>query len=150
MTRRNYTICSLRADIEKYNRWLAEGGSNFFYREQGRNNYQAVDLMKVEEDGSISCERNLEGGSSRDCLQAIADHYSSYHNKISYGCSPTRKMAKTVLGRLVNYDECYYTQSLAHNDALLTWAKLTKYRKPQQANGSRCRYFFDHLVKRVK
>lgn len=149
MTRR-YTKTDLIQDIANYNRYLAESGSNYFYRHMGRYEWQAVDLCYVTEQGERRTLGQIEIGTSRECYQTLAGDWHKYSGKMYTGTKPTRKMAKTVLALQLDFTKCYYSQSLALNESLLVWAKKTKYRKPQAANGSRCRYFYAHLQNRVK
>lgn len=148
MTKR-YTIADLRADIEYYNEVLIQSGSNCFFREHGRNGYQAVDLMYIGEDGREHCQYNLECGSARVCGERLIREVQSLHSKILHGTKPTRSMAKGVLSRIVNFEGDFHVTPLDSRDPMLIWAKLTKYRRPKDASGSRVRYFFQHLQKRV-
>lgn len=145
----NITIKDLRNEIEQANRYLSHSGSNYFLREQGRNGYQAVDVYSVGDTGKTGCIRMLEGGSSRECVAAVQTFHRAHYGKVSLGLKPSRLMALTVLQRDIDFTADFHTLSSDQVDMLVTWAKLTKYRKPANANGSTGRYFFNHLAKKV-
>lgn len=145
-----YTITNLRQDIEYYNRLLVESGSNYFFREMSSYGDQGVYLCYVDEEGKQKTLSCVEKGTSRDCYLALSNEWHKHQGELFHKTKHTRKMAKAVLGLNLDFSQCYFSQSLAHNDALLVWAKKTRYRKPQAANGSRCRYFYEHLQNRVK
>lgn len=67
-----YTITNLRADLESINQSLESIGSEFRLSESGRYGYQAVDIETVEQrrEGKGNICRNLEGGTSRECMEA--------------------------------------------------------------------------------
>lgn len=44
----------------------------------------------------------------------------------------------------------YFTLRSSQVTALIAWADRDKYRKPKNANGSRCRYYHDMLQRRAK
>lgn len=144
------TVADLRNAVESVNRELFESGSNYFLKEGGRNGYQAVDLYAVEENGEISCERNLVCGTSRECIAEINLAEYQLTGKLPHYMKPTRAMAKAVLAREIDFTSCSDILPGRHVDALLVWAKLTKYKRPRNANGSTGRYFFYNLAKRVK
>jgi hypothetical protein len=146
-----FTINDLRKTVTRYNRYAMLSGSEYYYREQGRNGYQAVDLYRIREDGSESCERLLEAGSSRECASAIADH----HNR-SVAYPPKRRkltrMQALKAVELAGLDiaEDYHTQNWDAADLMTEWAKRTGYRKPKNAKGSTGRYFWEHLQRLAK
>ena len=66
------TITDLRNQCDHTNERLAEYGSKYRVREGVRNGYQAVDILHVNaKDGCI--DRNLVGGTSRECLEAVRE-----------------------------------------------------------------------------
>lgn len=142
-----YTITDLRADIARYNSYYqAHSGSCYYFRHEGRNGYQASDLMKVEPDGRHSCQSNLECGSSRDCMRAMQRAHFNFHGYTYPYKSLTRNRAFEMLKLAgVDFDQDFRAQCIEYQDLLATWAKLTKYRRPRNASGSTARYFFTHL-----
>lgn len=148
-----YTITNLREDIKTLNDNLAAGGSTYYLREQGRNGYQAVDVYQVLPDGSTSCARNLESGISRECYKAAKLYAAQYPGYVypQEKKDITRAQAKRMLivGG-VDFEKDFFQLSSWDVDKLVVWAKLTRYRKSKNANGSTGRYFFAHLQKRVK
>jgi hypothetical protein len=101
----------------------------------------------VRENGDVSCERMIGGGTSRQVEGYSREQY--YQTK--QGTITTRAQCKRLL--IVNGFnlEGDFHQVSTHElcDLLVKMAKLTKYRKPQSANGSTARYFFNHLVNKV-
>ena len=144
-----YTIKDLRQAITRYNGFLCGSGSNWFFVESGRNGYQAVDLHYINESGRDVCQRMLIGGSSRECQLETFQEYNRIHGTLNHTTKPTRVMAKIVLAREIDFSKDFYQQSFDNVDLLVLWAKITRYRKPQNANGSTARYFFQHLVNKV-
>lgn len=142
------TASDLRKFIAEINRNLAVSGSNYYLETGGRNGYQALDLCYIDEQGAERCMRNLEGGTSRECMACAWREAKDQHGRI-YG-EPTRRMAKKVLSVIFDFETEFHQLSQSECEALATWAKFTKYRKPANANGSTARYFFEHLAKKVK
>lgn len=144
----SYTIKDLREKVTFLNNKLLEGLSNEYIKEGGRNGYQATDLMQVKEDGSISCHSMIGGGTSRQVAGYSQDAY--YHIKDK--TIKTRAQCKRLL-LLNGYDlekDFHQINDSCFGDLLNRMAKLTKYRRPQNANGSTARYFYNHLVNKVK
>lgn len=158
-----FTITDLREGLRVLNRAQLDSGSAYFYREQGRNGYQAVDLYGIDEEGAAICMRNIAGGTSRECMEAARlDSYSKLGRipgdhlvvtdkgtagrKRSRGL-PTRKCAAVCLSLFIDFSEDFHALDSWDVETLLTWAKLTRYYQPKQATGSRARYFFYHIRK---
>lgn len=143
-----FTITDLRRVIERKNRHQLESGSPYYFVEQGRNGYQAVDLYRIDEDGSKSCHRMLVGGTSRECADTVHlashSHYGYTYPQKADGL--TRAQALTAV-RLYGLDirQDFHTLDSDAVDLLLAWAKATRYRKPRNANGSLARYFWANL-----
>lgn len=70
MAKTRYTFNALKADVETLNKELEDRGSGYRFVVGGRNGYTAVDLARVEQIQNHTCERNLECGSPRECLEA--------------------------------------------------------------------------------
>jgi len=145
-----YTVTVLRYLIERKNRHQLESGSPYYFVEQGRNGYQAIDLYRIDEDGRESCYRMLVGGTSRECAE-IVQLASHAHYGYTYPQKPnelTRAQALTAV-RLYGLDirQDFHTLDSDAVELLVVWAKATRYRKPKNANGSLARYFWRHLQK---
>jgi len=145
-----YLPSDLKKDVVRYNRYLAESGTSWFFVMQGRNGYQAIDIHYVTETGRTVCQTMLVGGSSRECLNRIMSEYSAIYGELKHGLKHTRAMAKTVLSRDIDFNDDFHLLNFENTDHLNKWARLTNYRKPKNANGSLGRYFFQHLAKKVK
>jgi hypothetical protein len=144
------TVKDLRDSLAVLNAEFAREGSNYYLVEQGRNGYQAVDVYYTDVHGRGHCMRNLQGGTSRECINEAAFFARKYAGELSYGVEVrNRVMAKAVLSRLIDFNADFHTLDSWSVEGLAVWAKLTKYRKPENANGSTARYFFQHLVKKV-
>lgn len=158
-----FTKTDLRDGLRRLNRAQLDSGSAYFYREQGRNGYQAVDLYGIDEEGAAMCLRNVECGTSRECYAAAVldskgrlgripgDHLTVVDTgragrKRSRGL-PTRKCAAVCLSLFIDFSKSFYELDHWDVETLLTWAKLTRYYKPKNATGSRARYFFAHVGK---
>ena len=143
----SYTIKHLRAAVSGFNNSLIHSLSNEFIREQGRNGYQATDGYKVRENGDVSCDRMIGGGTSRE----VEGYSREFYYSAKQATISTRAQCKRLL--LINgFDlEGDFHQVSTHElcDLLVKMAKLTKYRRPQNANGSTARYFFKHLQNRI-
>lgn len=141
-----YTVKDMRAAIKNQNFFNAYDGTITLYKEQGRNGYQAIDEYEVKPDGRLSCMRLAGSGSSRE---AIAEMYQAARHR-KKAVKPTRAQALTMLQHAgIDFSGDYHHIGHTSNEMLITWAKLTKYRKPKNANGSLSRYFFYHLAKKV-
>jgi hypothetical protein len=137
------TINDLRSELKILNSILISKGFNVFIREQGRNGYQATDQYSVREDGSLSCESNVGCGTSRE---VIGYSKEVYYKTLAYSKPPkslTRKQAKRLLEIFgIDFNNDFHKISTHEiSDLLVKYAKLTKYRKPANANGSTSRYF---------
>ena len=144
----SYTIKDLRNKVSSLNNSLLESLSNEYIEEGGRNGYQATDLMQIREDGSMICHSMIGGGTSREVASYSQDAYYS----IKESTIKTRLQCKRLL-LLNGYDlekDFHEINNSCLGDLLNRMAKLTKYRKPQNANGSTARYFYAHLVNKVK
>ena len=149
-----YTPNKLKDALATYNLWLAESGSNYFLDFAPRNGYQAVDLCYFDLDGTKSCYDNVEAGTSRECLvKAQREHGDRLGELFSHWTNDktkaTRKTAKAVCAAHIDFNKNFFQLRSAQIHLLLTWAKITKYRRPPNANGSIAKYFFNHLQKRV-
>lgn len=145
-----YTDKALQEDAKNFSEWLLASGSPYFFKAQHRNGYSAIDLYSFDGGGAQNCLRFIEGGTPRECLQSMRAEYNALYGKPGFNNPPTRKQAKAALSSFIDFNADFFAQSLPHCDALYTWAKLTKYRKPKFANGSTGRYFFFHLSNKVK
>ena len=143
----NYTIKDLRNEIARLNRGLFLSNKTCFIREQGRNGYQAADLYSVDSEGFTRCMSMIGGGTSREVsLYCYQESTGSYIVK-----TMTRQKVKTLLAvNGVDFSKDFHELDNAIVELIAHGAKLSRYRKPQNANGSTARYFFNHLVKRVK
>lgn len=149
--RQRITVTDLREHLKTFNKLFAENGSNLFLREQGRNGYQAVDVYFIDAGGKEHCQRMLQGGTARECMCEAREFYLTYRGQLSYATPRrTRAMAKAVLARHIDFSKDFHALGLGQVEGLACWAKLTGYRKPQNANGSTARYFHAHLVNKVK
>lgn len=143
------TIKNLREDIVTYNRYLVESGSAYYYRESGRNGYQAIDRYTIDIDGDATCSSFVVGGSSRECLHAIQCGYQGLQGYIYPYKKLTRVQAFELLKIAgIDFSADFFTLDSWDVGLLVTWAKITKYYKPKHANGSRARYFYAHLQRK--
>ena len=145
-----FTTKDLKENVNHYNQRLIGQGVNYWIVEQGRNGYQATDLYNSRNDGSISCQRMIGGGTSREVSQwSETEMYKLLNNK---NVKLTRQQAKrllTIYG--VDFKKDFFQESSTrHATILCLYAKLTNYRKPKSANGSTARYFYANLQNKVK
>lgn len=146
-----YTIKDLREEIARANDMLSASGSTYYLREQGRNGYQAVDVYRSMPDGHASCQKLLESGTSKECAAAVRLFAAQYPGYIypQKETELTREQAKRVLiAGGVDVEKDFFQLSVWDVDKLIVWAKLTRYRRPKNANGSLARYFFANLQKK--
>ena len=144
-----YTVKNLRDDVNTYNRYLVESGSAYYYRESGRNGYQAIDQYTVDLDGDARCNSFVAGGSSRECLRAIQ---CGHHGLKGY-THPYKKLTRAQAFKFlkiagIDFSADFFSLGSWDVGLLVTWAKITKYYKPRHANGSRARYFYAHLQRK--
>ncbi len=71
-----YTGKSLEADCVRFNAQLAERGDSYRFDVGYRNGYTAVDLATPAQLERHCCQRNLEVGTPRDCLNACYRYLS--------------------------------------------------------------------------
>lgn len=71
---KRYTHKSLAADVELLNAKLAEKGHEMRFMIGGRYNYSAIDLATVEQLARHCCQRNLDTGTPRECLNACHEY----------------------------------------------------------------------------
>lgn len=138
----------LKAEIATRNEFLAFSGSNILFKHLDRNDYTAVDLCFIDDNGKNVCACNIAGATPNACIESVFREGQNYYGKIYHGTKLSRKMAKSrLLGHIdFNKDPDQLVQS--ELEFLHLWAKLTKYAKP--VNFSRGYGFFIHLQKRVK
>jgi hypothetical protein len=145
------TVTDLRSLAQQHNEYMASSGSNYFFVVGGRNGYQAVDLHYYSMKGLDRCLRNVGAGTSRQCCEYLRQESNNLRGKVftdfDGGLRGGRTVAKAVLAPHIDFIGDFHTLPSWKVDALVTWAKLTKYRKPESANGSTARYFFAHLAK---
>ena len=135
----NFTIKNLRNEIGYINKLRIRSHHVALIGEQGRNGYQAIDEYRICPDGTVSLQRMLEGGSSREC--AYSANTFSDNEKVT-----SREQAKVVLALYgVNFDSDFYQLDRDTVEFIHELAQATKYRKPAAANGSLARYFYAHL-----
>lgn len=73
------TITNLRAEIQDVNLALIQSGSDYRYKEQGRNGYHAVDLMRVESDGKWHTVSNMDCNETpRRLIDRLNEEYEFY------------------------------------------------------------------------
>lgn len=147
-----YTIKNLRDEVVQQNSYFLDAGAPLFFKEQGRNGYQAVDLYKVEPDGSCSCLRLAGSGTSREAAIEMFEEFRASMRLFKRGRYPieSREQVKKLLViNNINFNSDFHELPSFIVDALVLMAKATKYRKPRGANGSIARYFFNHLANKV-
>lgn len=146
-----YTPKQLDADIANSNENLAVAGGNWFFQHGQRYGYQQLDSVYIDENGQVNNWDCVEAGSSRDCLNKLHSKSQDLHGYLfaGHGFTATRKMAKKCLTFAIDFTLDFHQLNSWQVEALLIWAKRTKYRKPQAANGSRARYFYQHLQNKV-
>ena len=111
-----------------------------------RNGYSAVDEYVVASNGTIFLQRNIECGTPRECIRAARNFI--YQQKTPK--SITRQQVKQLCHLYgVDFSKDFYEQDMLVASLLVDLAKLSKYRKPNNANGSLARYFYQHLIKKV-
>jgi len=146
----NYTISSLKEDVKRLNNYQVASGSIYYFVIGERYGYKAIDLYKINSNGNKSCQANIECGSSKECFLTMDRKRHAYDSYI-YPLTKkqlTRIQAKKLLEIAgLNFVDDFYTLSFSDVDILATWAKLTRYKKPRNANGSTARYFYKHLQK---
>jgi hypothetical protein len=143
-----FTIKDLRRVVDAATRYQLQSGSPYYYVEQGRNGYQAVDLYSITGDGREGCHGMIAGGTSREVADAVhlskRGYYGYTYPQKANGL--TRAQALTAV-RLFGLDirQDFHALDSDAVDLLVTWAKATRYRKPKNANGSTARYFWTNL-----
>ena len=142
------TVKDLEREIVKQNEFLAYSGSNIYIVVEQRNNYTAIDRYYVDENGRNRCDNYIECGTPRECLSVAYGLNNKYHKKVFHGSKITRKTAKKILMRQIDFNLDVAQMSQSQLELLHTWAKLTKYKKP--VNFSRGYGFFIHLKNKVK
>jgi hypothetical protein len=150
MTKR-FTPKALRQTVEQYNTYLADAALPFYFRAEGRNGYQAVDLHMVKENGRDSCERTVQTGTSRKCADAMISTYRELYNEKAHRLlyrDLTRAQAYGVLSRINDFSSDFHTQTEPDAEMVVTWARATKYRRPRNAEGHIGRYFLAHLARK--
>jgi len=71
---KRYTYNNLTTDVEILNAKLAEKGHNMRFMVGARYGYSAIDLATVEQLARHCCERNLDTGTPRECLNACHEY----------------------------------------------------------------------------
>lgn len=145
-----FTPSDLKSQVAIYSRYQIESGSIYYYKEGGRNGYQAVDLHRINANGSHSMVSNVECGSSRECFAAMQLHHAGhggYINPQKKGTITRAQALEAVKIAGVDLTVDFFTLDHWDVDLLVVWAKLSKYRRPSGANGSAARYFFANLQK---
>lgn len=144
-----FTITDLREGVRFFNARLVAEGHNFFFVEQGRNGYQAVDAYNVRPDGSMSCHHMVGGGTSREVHSYMESEYYSQLNK-KPGKLTRQQCKRLLMVAGVDFSRDFHEHaSTAHADELVTLAKLSGYRKSKTAPGSTGRAFYEHLQRKV-
>ena len=142
------TVSDLKARVSEINDLLLESGSNIFFMLKPRNGTQAVDSYYIDVKGSTKCIGNIEIGSSRCCIIALNSIYLDRLGDIYHGSELSRKSAKVILSRVIDFRCDYHKLDTNKQLILIMWANLIKYNKP--VLHSKAYGFFNHLSKRVK
>ena len=120
-----------------------------FLKFEPRNGYQAVDLYKVDIDGSIICKSMLECGSAKECSLKV-DQFLLDHDGRPRLKKATRKQAKKMLMIAgIRFKKDFFQLRFSEQLLLYNFAKLSNYRQQAHANGSLSRYFFKHLQTKI-
>ena len=138
-----YTITNLRADIDRYNSYMLGDGINTFFREQGRNFYQAADCYKFDRDGSISLTHMIGGGTSREVSAYCREEYNR-----SKFTPINRIQAYRMLAMLgFSFDRDYFTLSHSEKSLLSDYRKYCKYSYRSASGRSQNYSFYLSLVR---
>lgn len=146
-----FIITDLRREVKRSNTYQVASGSIYFYIEHARNGYQGIDLYMIDKDGRYSCQSQIGGGTSRECyLSMLADARGRHGYIYPYKKSNLTRIQAYKLLKIggIDFSLDFHILRSSQCDTLLTWAKLTRYHKPKEANGSRARYFFEHLKRK--
>jgi hypothetical protein len=136
-----YTEKQCKIDVSYKNNYRIKLFNSNYFDVSPRNGYCAIDIYSIRSDGSLSCQSMLIGGTPKDCIQATYNYYED--KKVS-----TREQAKVLLGMGgIDFTMDYHELDADSTFMLYSLAKITKYKKPSNANGSLSRYFFSHLNK---
>lgn len=145
MTR--YTEKQFRAELANINKNLAFDLSLTFVKWCPRNGYQAADQVKILSSGKACEIQNIEIGSPRECIATVyreACHFERDNKNL------TRQQAKQLaIIAGIDFDRDFHELSGDQVELLQALAKASKYRAPATRNGSKARYFFAHLARRV-
>jgi len=135
--------------VNTFNLHQLESGSNYFAVIGGRYNMTYIDVYFYDETGKLNCQTAIDGGTKKECFDSFIYRFNfCYVGKFSQDNKPNRIMAKKLFENIgVDFSADFHTLDSAIVDCLVVWAKLTKYRKPKNANGSIARYFFANLAK---
>lgn len=144
----NVTNKDLKARVKAINFLMLASGSNWYFVEQGRNGYQAVDLYSVRSNGSITCEIMVGGGSSREVISYLE---SSYYDRVN--TRSRHQLTREAVKRLfmvngLDFDDDYHKTSFGIKDELITFGKLTNYKCADNGK-SYCHNFFNNLAKKA-
>ena len=71
---KRYTHKALESDVEILNAKLAEKGHNMRFMVGARYGYSAIDLATVEQLARHCCQRTLDTGTPRECLNACHEY----------------------------------------------------------------------------
>lgn len=77
----NFTISSLRANIDYINTLLKESDSIYYYKLSSRNGYNAVDLCKTLDDKNITVSNLDCNEPARILSERVDDDYEYYLGK---------------------------------------------------------------------
>lgn len=138
----------LKARVKAINLAMLASGSNWYFVEQGRNGYQAVDLYSVRRNGSETCQSMVGGGSSREVIG-----YLEYAYLQDVGTRSHYELTREAVKRLfmvngLDFNTDYHFVSLSIRDNLKTFGKLTKYKCVDNGK-SYSHNFFNNLAKKV-
>jgi hypothetical protein len=150
MGTRNYTITNLKAFLKFANNYAMENKVPYFLNFFPRNGYQAIDLTRIDLDGSLCTLSAYQCGTSKECFFSAENFCENLD-----GREPLKKATRHQAKRMLmiaglNFDLDFFQQRYGHQLLLTEYAKLTKYRRPSNPNGSLARYFFNHLQTKIK
>lgn len=150
MGTKNYTVANLKAFLKFANTYAMESKIPYYLNFFPRNGYQAIDLTRIDLDGSLCCVRDFQCGTSKECFYSAESFCADFDGREPIKKATRHQSKRMLMIAGINFDLDFFQQRYAQQILLTEYAKLSNYRRPTSANGSLSRYFFKHLQTKIE
>ncbi len=143
------TTDNLDALIAFANRQAVEARVNYFLRHTGRNNYEAIDLCRVDTDGSICVVDLYASGTFETCYNKVSVFLMDFDGRDPV-CTFTRHQAKRMLEiGGIDFETNFFSLRYPMQLLIGSYAEITTNFINRNPVINNCRAFHHHLKNKI-